>query len=709
MMKINNRSPKRPQSEAAWPKPALPEATVPEVATAEAAVPEAADETKAQARAGSGAPVPEAGRHPAIGRRKLLAAVGMAGVAAVAGGLFHATKARADDEEISAADVSYQVAAGPVRTVNDKLGDWVSVKDYGAVGDGITDDTAAIQQAFNQASGAVYFPAGTYLVSPSSSSAYILLLSNKPFFSLRGEGVSSVIKVKDGAGNYRGVIGLVNSTVELARFHAESLVFDHNRQNNVLGSIQTYQAQLRSSISSYGSTASYGQIVLTDCTVLNADGVVSFYFPKGVNDGKLVHITNCSWMSAGNGNGADFDQSFINATCDALLISGCSFEGASWALAPRTAIETHASSCVVTGNVIARFQIGMNLTGISQSGTTLNQVCSGNTIETSRDGILIWSQHLSPANAAVGFKNMIVTGNTVDLNPYQYSFSTTVGGCRGISIYGGANSISYENLAIDGNIIRYEREAGTAYINKFTLKSFGAIGSYENGNQTNLAVHFSIANNKIVNCPSSGIFFDLGRVKGLTISGNELIDCGTTISPTAQFSNKVPLYLSPSLDSDCVVQNNTFLQTDATPTITDFVYIRDRASSGYVYKLSHNTFSLKDGAVTTNITDYVGAFNAAQKLWFEGTVPLQAIRLPDISGGIGSRVSIADSGLVASKASTSTTWTKEGYGTAAPTAGFWSPGDVIRHTAPAAAGHMGWVCVAQGSPGTWKTFGAIEA
>lgn len=44
------------------------------------------------------------------------------------------------------------------RTVNNKLQENVSVKDFGAVGDGATDDTAAIQAALN-AGRAVYFPA----------------------------------------------------------------------------------------------------------------------------------------------------------------------------------------------------------------------------------------------------------------------------------------------------------------------------------------------------------------------------------------------------------------------------------------------------------------------------------------------------------------------------------------------------------------------
>lgn len=54
------------------------------------------------------------------------------------------------------------------KTLNDKMQDLVSVKDFGATGNGTTDDTAAIQAAINlacQYGGCVYLPAGTYKIS----------------------------------------------------------------------------------------------------------------------------------------------------------------------------------------------------------------------------------------------------------------------------------------------------------------------------------------------------------------------------------------------------------------------------------------------------------------------------------------------------------------------------------------------------------------
>ena len=56
------------------------------------------------------------------------------------------------------------------RTVHQKLQDLVSVKDFGATGNGTTDDTTAIQAAIYYAQttgGCVYLPAGVYIISSS--------------------------------------------------------------------------------------------------------------------------------------------------------------------------------------------------------------------------------------------------------------------------------------------------------------------------------------------------------------------------------------------------------------------------------------------------------------------------------------------------------------------------------------------------------------
>ena len=72
---------------------------------------------------------------------------------------------------VNSANVSFQstLANSVVRTGLAKYSDTVSVKDFGAVGDGATDDTTAIQYAItdvaNAGGGTVYFPYGTYKIT----------------------------------------------------------------------------------------------------------------------------------------------------------------------------------------------------------------------------------------------------------------------------------------------------------------------------------------------------------------------------------------------------------------------------------------------------------------------------------------------------------------------------------------------------------------
>ena len=79
-------------------------------------------------------------------------------------------------------------------TVQAKLRETVSVKDFGAVGDGVTDDTAAIQAAIDYVTtlggGDVYFPVGTYLAGG-------VVVDNR-YINLSGASEASIFKVKNG-------------------------------------------------------------------------------------------------------------------------------------------------------------------------------------------------------------------------------------------------------------------------------------------------------------------------------------------------------------------------------------------------------------------------------------------------------------------------------------------------------------------------------
>ena len=72
------------------------------------------------------------------------------------------------------------------RTLDSKLSDFISVKDFGAVGDGVTNDTNAIQAALNSGAIHVYVPKGTYKTTAT------LYIPTK--VSFEGAGKDSVIE-----------------------------------------------------------------------------------------------------------------------------------------------------------------------------------------------------------------------------------------------------------------------------------------------------------------------------------------------------------------------------------------------------------------------------------------------------------------------------------------------------------------------------------
>ena len=140
------------------------------------------------------------------------------------------------------------------RTVLSKLRDFVSVKDFGAVGDGVTDDSAAIQAAVTAAR-TVHVPSGTYVVT-----SQVTVPSNSTIIL----DVDAVIDMSSAASGLRafyaaGSVGtaynltanttsfgttLTVSTGDSANFAADdwvqvysSAVFDEGWSNSVFGEI----------------------------------------------------------------------------------------------------------------------------------------------------------------------------------------------------------------------------------------------------------------------------------------------------------------------------------------------------------------------------------------------------------------------------------------------------------------------------------------
>tara|TARA_R110000868_G_scaffold54984_4_gene171275 strand:- start:267 stop:1694 length:1428 start_codon:yes stop_codon:yes gene_type:complete len=172
------------------------------------------------------------------------------------------------------------------RGIGDGFGDYISVKDFGAVGDGTTNDTTAIQNAItavqNNGGGSVYFPAGTYIISSA-----ITIETNAVHLIGAGNGNSAVP-------------GIAASNVTTIKASATmSFMFKFLNINN--GACGIENILLDGSSSLYPNTA------------LIVDGVTGGFFKNlgilnAYNVGVQLAATSatCSW------------NTFINLTCNQL-------------------------------------------------------------------------------------------------------------------------------------------------------------------------------------------------------------------------------------------------------------------------------------------------------------------------------------------------------------------------------------------------------
>lgn len=277
--------------------------------------------------------------------------------------------------------------------------------------------------------------------------------------------------------------------------------------------------------------------------------------------------------------------------------------------------------------------------------------CTSNTVYSSGTGIDYRENFADAGSLSVEVANNSVLADI----PFQYirSFILANMRCKEMTV---SNNM-FRSLADEAVNISLSNKP---FANKGV--SFNFDGNTIKGNAGGSAVsitgstsynieNISITNNSIVASENKqGI--DIQNVKGCLINSNELIGEGS-----GGTRNEVNTVLQTLLISDNMISNFT-------------------QYNGLYFTTSND---IKDILVYNNVYDSASETGGTTA---DTTAPFMHLR--------------------AGK----TRWL---YDSAAPTSNTWAKGDIVFNDNPSAGGTLGWVCTAGGTPGTWKTFGAISA
>jgi hypothetical protein len=231
------------------------------------------------------------------------------------------------------------------KTLNNKMQDLVSVKDFGAKGDGTTDDTASIQAAINLActyGGNVYLPAGTYKISAAlvfTMNSSLVDPVKRP--SMSGDGMAATTIFQTANANGIEVIGHDPQPAGYSLFQDFTL---YGYQKNKLGfALKDIAFVTINNVYIAGwSTGLYGANVLSstfnDLVIRFNDG--GFYFEPNaafgfVSEPNAIIMSNCTVGNNDSYGGKVIGAGTFNYTGGSIEANGfgTDLSSAKWGLA----------------------------------------------------------------------------------------------------------------------------------------------------------------------------------------------------------------------------------------------------------------------------------------------------------------------------------------------------------------------------------------
>lgn len=456
-----------------------------------------------------------------------------------------------------------------------------NVRQYGATGDGQTDDTAAIQAAMNAvpaSGGTIIFPSGTYIVAPTKTKG-IVVRSN---LRIAGSGEGSVIKIKDHNGDWRVLFSSEDNGVAVENVIFEDLAFDSNILNNPESRVneskdETYQTFIY-------LTAGH-DLHVRRCRFTPCSGVWAVSL-----NGSTVRdcsVTDCYFHFVMRESNPDYDNSAVYIEGTNYTLSGNRFESTPIPYhEARACMEAHGGPAAIFNNTSMGYQTLLNIvSSYVDGGNSSDITCHDNIASDALIGIMIWPttpNHL---------KNITVTNNTIEVAQLKHG-TADIGGVS--VVFSSEAKGKAANITIERNTIRFQDE-GVGRPGDFYYNSAGV--ALHNLGGTAGAV---IKGNTIERAPGAGVMIGLpepGRraFRDVRVMNNTIINPGQNLGFPVAFRAGV---LVNSSASQIEIVGNRIMDTFSVcrcPAAIAF-----EPSQGNIYsdiKVSENVITALNGVL----------------------------------------------------------------------------------------------------------------
>lgn len=194
--------------------------------------------------------------------------------------------------------------------------------------------------------------------------------------------------------------------------------------------------------------------------------------------------------------------------------------------------------------------------------------------------------------------------------------------------------------------------------------------------------------------PKSELVSPTVMIGGLAASVGGVTDASTALVINAAGATNAPL---------------SYFNTRGAENMASAVGKQDSSLTAFTYGVTSET---------VNLDAWKFKFIPANSCWgyeFANNAGFTPIRLPNAASSVYTAKALSGPifqngyAVMPTNATSVTSAKVRLLDTAAPTTGTYDVGDIVYNSAPAAGGTIGFVCTTAGTPGTWKTFGAIAA